>query len=79
MSKRKNESNNIIQFEIGCRRCGNLVRTGKNTYTCNARVHMDDSTIIPIENGEHTSDWNACEGEEYIFNPVVKKSNSKSS
>ena len=66
----------IVRFETGCRNCANLVRVGKNTYCCQERVHMDDSAITPIIDGEHTDDWNACEGEDY---KRVPRNRSKSS
>ena len=55
----------IIQFEIGCRNCIHLVQTGHKTYTCDDRIHLDDSSVIPIEKGIHTDDWGICEGESY--------------
>lgn len=55
----------ILEFCRGCSRCANLVRVGKNTYCCQERVHMDDSAVMPIVDGKHTEDWNACEGEDY--------------
>lgn len=76
MARRKKEPENVIQFEIGCRRCSNLMQTGKNTYTCSARVHMDNSPVVPIENGEHTKDWGVCKGERYVFTPVKKRERS---
>ena len=57
---------NQIEFEIGCRRCKNLLQTGKNTYICSTRAHMDDSAIVPIKDGVHTSDWGLCDGEYYV-------------
>lgn len=80
MSRKNNVPDNIVQFERGCRRCGNLMRVGRNTYICSVRVNMDDSAVIPIQDGEHTADWNVCEGEDYVFNPTTKeKHRSKSS
>ena len=55
----------LVKFEVGCRHCANLVRVGKNTYSCSERVHMDDTAILPIVEGKHTDDWNACNGEDY--------------
>lgn len=56
----------VVQFERGCYRCENLVRVGKNTYMCNERVHMDDSPVLPIEDGKKSFvDWNVCGGEFY--------------
>ena len=55
----------LIQFEIGCRRCKHLVRLNKDTYTCVERLHMDDSPVIPIVDGVHTDDWCICNGEDY--------------
>ncbi len=55
----------MVTFSIGCRRCIHLQRIGKNTYTCIKRVHMDDSPIIPIRDGDKTSDWGICEGKSY--------------
>lgn len=56
----------LVKFEIGCNHCQNLVQIGKNTYMCLDRAHMDDSDVVPIENGKHTSDWNICNGESYV-------------
>lgn len=55
----------LIQFEVGCRKCVNLVKLEKGTYMCSERVHMDESPVIPIMNGRKTSDWNVCDGEDY--------------
>lgn len=56
----------ILAFEIGCRRCACLERIGTNTFECGSRVHMDDSPVIPVFEGKKTSDWNICEGMDYI-------------
>lgn len=56
----------ILQFERGCRRCENLAQIGKGTYVCLKRVHMDDSDVIPIKDGQKTSDWFVCDGESYV-------------
>ena len=80
MTRREKQSDNVIQFERGCRRCANLVRMGRNTYMCNARANMDDSSIFPIKDGEVTEYWNICEGEDYHFIPRPKsRSQIKSS
>lgn len=55
----------VLEFCVGCRHCANLARVGKNTYCCQERVHMDDTPVMPIVDGKHTEDWNACEGEDY--------------
>lgn len=55
----------ILNFDVGCRRCSNLVQVDKNTYTCIARLHIDDSPVNPIVDGKHTEDWCVCEGEDY--------------
>lgn len=55
----------LLAFEKGCYRCEHLSRIGKNTYVCTERVHMDDTDVIPIRDGKHTSDWNICNGENY--------------
>ena len=55
----------VIKFDVGCRCCANLMRVGKNTYCCQERAHMDDSSVLPIVDGKHTDDWNACNGEDY--------------
>jgi hypothetical protein len=57
----------LMIFEKGCHHCANLVRSGKNTYMCMERVHMDDSSVIPILDGKHTDDWNICNGESYKY------------
>lgn len=56
----------IVKFDVGCRLCEHLVQTGKNTFTCSARSYMDDSDIVPIENGHKTKDWGACCGQDYL-------------
>ena len=55
----------ILEFNIGCRHCANLVRVGKNTYSCSERLHMDDTPVMPIVDGKHTDDWDICSGEDY--------------
>lgn len=57
---------NLLSFEVGCRKCANLLQIGKNTYICAERAHMDDTDVVPIRDGEKTSDWNICNGESYI-------------
>lgn len=57
---------NVICFDIGCRRCRYLAQIGKGTYCCNKRVHMDDSPVIPIKDSVKTSDWGICAGEYYV-------------
>lgn len=60
----------IVEFNIGCRLCQNLVQVGKNTYTCSERVHLDDSSVFPILNGKiNDEDWNICDGECYVRVP----------
>ena len=66
----------IVKFEKGCRRCEHLVQLDKNTWICEERVHIDDSSIMPILNGKHTADWNACEGEDYKM--IVRKLRTRS-
>ena len=61
----------IIPFEIGCRKCGNLCKIGKSTYLCSAKVHMDDSEVIPVRDGQHTTDWYICNGDSYCRRNVV--------
>ena len=61
----------VVRFEVGCRRCEHLVQIGKNTYLCKQKVHMDDSSVIPIRDGKQTSDWNICKGDSYTR--VLKK------
>ena len=56
---------NIVQFEIGCRKCEHLIQIGKRTYLCEQKVHMDDSEVIPVRDGKHTSDWYVCAGDSY--------------
>ncbi len=56
----------IIKFEIGCRGCAYLERTGKHTYTCSTRVHMDDTPVVPIRDGKKTTDWDICSGKHYL-------------
>lgn len=55
----------IVEFSVGCRNCVNLLRLENGTYTCDVRVHMDDSAVYPIVNNKRTSDWNICDGECY--------------
>ena len=55
----------LLEFCVGCRRCENLVQIDKNSYMCLSRVHMDDSSVMPIIDGKHTDDWNICEGSDY--------------
>ena len=57
--------NNIVKFDTGCRKCIHLVRIGKNSFLCGIRVHLDDSDVVPIRNGQKTEDWNICNGEHY--------------
>lgn len=78
MARRKKEPDNIIQFEIGCRRCEHLSKVGRNTYICTKKVHMDNSEVVPIRDGEHTSDWNVCKGKNYVHVSMFKNK-SKSS
>ncbi len=61
----ENCESTLLHFEVGCRRCSNLERIGKNTYVCSERAHMDDSPVIPIKDGRKTDDWNICNGEYY--------------
>lgn len=56
----------IIKFDVGCRFCEHLVQTGKGTYCCAERVHLDDTEIMPIVNNKKTRDWGACKGEDYV-------------
>ena len=56
----------IIKFERGCKHCENLAQIGAKTYVCLARVHMDDSDVIPIKDGKKTDDWNVCDGKNYV-------------
>lgn len=63
--KLENNESTLLNFEIGCRRCSNLVLTGRNTYICSERAHLDDSPVVPIKNGHKTEDWNICAGEYY--------------
>lgn len=58
----------IVQFADcrGCRKCENLAQIGKGTYICLVRVHMDDSDVMPIRDGERTEDWYICDGEAYV-------------
>lgn len=63
----------IVQFERGCRRCEHLVHVAKDTWMCESRLHMDDSTVFPIVEGKkNEEDWDACKGEDYKI--VVDKS-----
>ena len=55
----------IVLFCVGCRKCANLVQVGKKSYTCSSRVHMDDTPVMPIVDGQLTDDWNICEGTDY--------------
>lgn len=57
----------VLAFEKGCHRCANLVRSGQNTYMCLERVHMDDSSVMPVVDGKHTEDWNICRGDDYKY------------
>lgn len=66
----------ILEFNIGCRRCENLVQIGKNTFMCKERCHMDDSDIIPIEDGKITDDWYACNGDDYKRLSSIKSKTS---
>lgn len=61
----ENSESMLLHFEVGCRRCLNLQKVGKNTYICSERVHLDDSPVIPIKDGHKTEDWNICNGEYY--------------
>ena len=78
MARRKKQPDNVIQFERGCRRCEHLVQVDRRTWMCNKKVHMDDSAVIPIKDGEHTKDWNVCRGNDYVYVPKIT-SRSKSS
>lgn len=55
----------IIKFEIGCRNCEHLIQIGKGTWMCNENLHEDQTDVLPIEDGEKTSDWGICEGADY--------------
>ena len=56
----------ILQFEVGCRHCVHLVQVNKNSFMCSERVHMDDTPVMPIVDGEKSFiDWNVCHGEYY--------------
>ena len=66
----------ILTFSIGCRRCENLVKVGKNTYMCTERCHMDDSDVVPIRDGKQTDDWYICGGDNYKRLSSVKSKTS---
>ena len=53
---------NIIEFNIGCRRCNHLQNIGNGTFMCNMVDYADGTSIYPIEDGERTEDWGACNG-----------------
>lgn len=55
---------NIIDFDIGCRKCIHLMRVGKNDFVCNKVVYADGDKIYPILDGKHTADWGACDGDD---------------
>ena len=61
----------MITFEIGCRKCEYLVQIGKNSFLCDQRVHLDDTEVVPIRDGIHTDDWNACGGEDYSKSKIA--------
>lgn len=70
----------IVEFNVGCRRCEHLIQVDKNTYICEVRSHLDDSTVFPIVNGKiNDDDWDACEGEDYSYRVVDKRKRRKSS
>lgn len=54
---------NIIEFNIGCRRCVHLQNMGDGTFMCRDRDYADGTSIYPIVDGEKTEDWGACNGE----------------
>ena len=66
----------ILEFNVGCRRCKNLVKIGKNTYMCSERSHMDDSDVIPIRDGKTTDDWYICSGSDYKRVSSIKSKTS---
>lgn len=61
---------NVVEFDIGCRRCIHLTQIAKGTFCCNTRVHMDDTPVIPIKDNHKTLDWNICNHEYYIFKNI---------
>lgn len=69
----------VIKFDRGCRGCVHLLQIDKNTFVCEARENLDDSSIYPIVNGKHTDGWNICEGEDYVCDYTKLKRMSRSS
>ena len=65
---------NIIEFEIGCRKCVHLMQMGKDTFTCNKLNFEDGTSIYPIEDGRKTEGWGACHGE---YREVAPRKTSK--
>lgn len=55
----------LVKFERGCSKCENLEKVGKGTYRCSTRLHLDDTDILPIEDGKRTKDWGICNGKYY--------------
>ena len=70
--------NNLIYFDIGCRKCSHLVPVGNNTFVCSRLTYDDDSSIYPIVNGEKTDDWDACSGKDREFRPTRKRASKRS-
>ncbi len=56
----------ILPFETGCASCIYLDKVEKQTYWCGAIVQMDDSPIVPIQDGAKTIDWYICSGQYYV-------------
>ena len=56
----------LIDLEHTCKGCSHLLAVDdEGTYICNARVHVNDLPIVPVVQGEYTSDWGCCGGEFY--------------
>lgn len=58
----------ILQFtdyHNSCKMCANLLRVGKNTYTCTVMEWEDGTDLYPIEDGQKTVGYNVCDGEKF--------------
>lgn len=62
----QDEPAKVIDMEHNCIGCKHLLEVDdEGTCICNSRVHMNDTPIVPMVQGEYTSDWGFCGGEFY--------------
>lgn len=68
----------VIMFEVGCRRCANLVQVDRDKWICGKREKKDGSSLIIIEDGKKGKDWNACRGNHYEFSDDTRRKSRSS-